>query len=105
MKKIILATIGLAMFATPLAAGTPHSSGVSQHERHLYGLDRNASAIQVPVRSPARFFVSPVGSQSFGLTLGSNPAGSNPAGSYSARPHGGIGVPYSTPPQGWPLNR
>jgi hypothetical protein len=68
MKKIILATIGLAMFATPLAAGTPHSSGVSQHERHLYGLDRSAPAVQVPARSLDLFSASPVGSQSFGLT-------------------------------------
>lgn len=68
MKKIILATIGLAMFATPLAAGTPHSSGVSQHERHQHGLDRSAPAVQVPARVPDRFSVSPVGSQSFGLT-------------------------------------
>ena len=68
MKKIILATIGLAMFATPLAAGTP-SSGVSQHQRHLYGLDPNTPAVQVPVRSPYHFSISPVGSQSFGLTV------------------------------------
>ena len=47
MKKIIFATIGLAMFATPLAAGT--SSGVSQHQKHLYGLDPNTPTVQVPV--------------------------------------------------------
>ena len=74
MKKIILATIGLAMFATPLAAGTP-SSGVSQHERHLYGLDSSTPAVQVPARSPDRFSVSPAGSQSFGLTVPRNGAG------------------------------
>jgi hypothetical protein len=73
MKKIILATIGLAMFATPLAAGT--SSGVSQHQKHLYGLDPNTPTVQVPVRSPDRFSASPVGSQSFGLTVPRNGAG------------------------------
>ncbi len=73
MKKIILATIGLAMFATPLAAG--NSSGVSQHQKHLYGLDPNTPAVQVPARSPYRFSVSPVGSQSFGLTVPRTGAG------------------------------
>jgi hypothetical protein len=73
MRKIILATIGLAMFATPLAAG--NSSGVSQHQKHLYGLDPNTPTVQVPVRSQDQFSVSPVGSQSFGLTVPTTGAG------------------------------
>jgi hypothetical protein len=75
MKKILLATIGLAMFATPLAAGTPHSSGVSQHERHLNSLNPHASAVQAPTRLTSRFSGSPAGGQSFGLTAPRNGAG------------------------------
>ena len=80
MKKIILATIGLAMFATPLAAEGPHSTGISAHERHLHGLDWDTPAVQVPVRSPNRFSTSPAGSQSFGLTAPRNPSGFHNSG-------------------------
>jgi hypothetical protein len=86
MKKIVLTAIGLAMFATPLAADTPHS-GIAQHEKHRYGLDWNTPAVQVPVGTPDRFLVSPVGGQSFGLTLGTNPAGAQFSRPYFARPY------------------
>jgi hypothetical protein len=87
MKKIILTAIGLALFATPLAADNPHS-GIAQHEKHRYGLNWHTPAVQVPVGTPDRFFVSPSGAtQSLGLTLGANPAGAQFSRPYYAPPH------------------
>lgn len=83
MKKIILTAIGLAMFVTPLAAGNAQS-GIAQHELNSYGLDPYTPSVQVPARTPQRFYFAPAGGQSFGLTLGTDPAGLHPAGSYQA---------------------
>jgi hypothetical protein len=88
MRKIILTAIGLAMFATPLAADTPHA-GIAQHEKNRYGLDWHTPAVQVPVGHPQRFVVTPSG-QSFGLA---SPAATqsfglvSPAGSYALQPY------------------
>lgn len=81
MKNIIVATMALALFATPLAAGNS-SSGVAQHERNAYGLDRNAPSVQVPVNASQTFVPASAGVQQFGLT-----SGINPAGAHLLRPH------------------
>jgi hypothetical protein len=99
MRNIILGAIGLAMFATPLAAGTPHSGGYAQHELHQFGMERNAPPVHAQARPSERFLVAPADARSSSLS------GQQPGDSYSSRPQNGIGVPYSAPPQGWPLNR
>lgn len=87
MRKIILTAIGLAMFAAPLAAGTPHS-GIAQHEKNRYGLAWNTPSVLVPVRHSQRFVVTPSGAtQSFGLTLGTNRSGAYALSPYSAWPN------------------
>lgn len=83
MKKIILTAIGLAMLATPLAAENAQS-GIAWHELNRYGLDPHTPSVQVPVRSPERFYFAPAGRQSFGLALGTDPAGFDLAGPYQA---------------------
>ena len=86
MKKIILGAIGLAMFATPLAAENAQS-GIAYHERAKYGLDMDTPAVQVPVVLSQRFAVTPSGAtQSFGLTLGTSHASSFALSPYSAGP-------------------
>jgi hypothetical protein len=104
MKKIILSALGLAMFATPLAAGNPHSSGYAQHELHRYGIERPAPFSRTQ-QLTSRFSPTPAGSQSFGLVSGTNPSGAHYARPGLDGPHFGIGMPVSTPPQGWALNR
>lgn len=74
MKKIILATIGLAMFATPLAAENPHS-GYPHAERYRSGppaLSSSSHALAVQQRP----IVAPSGmTQSFGLAAPGTRAG------------------------------
>lgn len=88
MRKIILTAIGLAMFATPLAADTP-SSGIAQHEKNRYGLDPSTPSVQVPVGHPQRFAVTPSG-QSFGIAspiITQSFGLASPAGSYALSPY------------------
>jgi hypothetical protein len=105
MKKIILTAIGLAMLATPVAAENTHASGYAPHELHRHGIDPRSAFPQRQVTAPQRFFVAPAGSRSFGLTLGTNLSAPRSPMSGVDRPYGGQGVPYSTPPQGWNVNR
>jgi len=70
MKKIILATIGIAMFATPLAAENPHAGYPgSERDRQAFG------RADVDARAAAeRFRATPSGmTQSFGLTAPAGP--------------------------------
>ncbi|MFW6039417.1 MAG: hypothetical protein ACOC9P_02965 [bacterium] len=69
MKKIILATMGLAMFATPLAAENPHS-GYPGAERDRHTVSR----VDVQTGAAAeRFGATPSGmTQSFGLAAPGN---------------------------------
>lgn len=89
MRHIILGAIGLAIFATPLTAGTPQSDGYAVFEQNSYGVERGARAAGARSTSSERFLVAQAG-------------GRNPD---LSRPQNGGGVPYAAPPQGWPLNR
>jgi hypothetical protein len=79
MKKIILATIGLALFATPAAASS-HLAFDRADRPQAYSLESNSPSVQAP--ASGQFFVAPAGTRSFGLTLGNTHA--NP---YHVAPH------------------
>jgi hypothetical protein len=100
MKKIILTAIGLAMFATPLAAQSPE---VSSFERERFATQRHAPPTQVVPTE--RVFAAPAATQRFALTPWALSARPGAARAGLERPYGGAGVPYSTPPQGWPDRR
>jgi hypothetical protein len=100
MKKIILTAIGLAMFATPLAAQSPQ---VSSFELERFATQRHAPPAQVGPTE--RFFVAPAATQRSALTPRALSARPGAARAGLERPYGGTGVPYSTPPQGWPDRR
>jgi hypothetical protein len=100
MKKILLTAIGLAMFASPLAAQSPE---VSSFERERFATQRHAPPAQMG--PPERFFVAPAATQRFALTARAFLARPGAARAGLERPYGGAGVPYSTPPQGWPDRR
>jgi hypothetical protein len=94
MKKIILTAIGLAMFASPLAANS-HSAFDRADRPQTYTLQQHGTSAQAGA-SP--FVVAPAGSQSFGLTLGTNPGSSHLAAPRFARP--GFNRPHNRP-TGW----
>lgn len=74
MKKIIFATMGLAMFATPLAAENPHS-GYPHSERYRSGPPVFSSSSQ-PLALQQQTVVAPSGTtQSFGLVPPRNRGG------------------------------
>jgi hypothetical protein len=74
MKKIILATIGLAMFATPLAAENPQS-GYPNAERYRSGPPVFSSSSHA-LGSHQQAFVAPSAmTQSYGLAAPGTRAG------------------------------
>lgn len=75
MQKIILATLGLAMFATPLAAGNPHSDGYAAHEFDPYAVEQNAPAAHASARSSQHFFLAPTAGEVSGLGTDSSISG------------------------------
>lgn len=96
MKLIACTAIGLAIFATPLAAGHLYSDGFPRYELQGHQVERQAPATGNPASPYAE-------QQRYGLTPGSRTARPGPRTGLD-RPYGGQGVPYRTPPQGWPEN-
>jgi hypothetical protein len=94
MKKIILTGIGLALFATPAAANS-HSAFDRADRPQAYTLQHGSSA---QAAAPNAFVVAPAGSQSFGLTLGTDPGSSHLVAPRFARP--GFDRPHNRP-TGW----
>jgi hypothetical protein len=95
MKKIILTAIGLALFATPAAANS-HSAFDRADRPQAYTLQQHGPSSQAAASNA--FVVAPTGSQSFGLTLGTNPGSSHLAAPRFARP--GFNRPHNRP-TGW----
>ena len=89
MRKIVSAAAGLAFFASPLAAEHLYS-GYAQQE--LYGIERQSTA-RSPLASP---------DAAVGFYRWTRPGRRDGPRTGLDRPYGGHGVPYRTPPQGWP---
>jgi hypothetical protein len=87
MRKIVLATIGLALFATPAAASS-HSAFDRTDRPQTYTLERNSPSTQA--RASGQFFVAPVGTRSFGLTLGNTHGNPHHVRPHFAPPHSHI---------------
>jgi hypothetical protein len=91
MRKFVFTAAALAMFASPAAAEHLYSNGQSPHGLQEYGVERQSGYPPAPDARAG-------GPQRYGLTPWGRPA---PRTGLD-RPYGGHGVPYRTPPQGWP---
>jgi hypothetical protein len=95
MRTFIFAAIGLAMFASPAAAEHLYSDGHAPHGLQWHAFERQDPAARGTLPAPDARAVAP---QRSALTPWTRPAPRTGL----TRPYGGHGVPYRTPPQGWP---
>jgi hypothetical protein len=94
MRKVIFTAAAVAMLASPAAAEHLYSYGQPPHGLHGYG-----AAPQYPTAHG--YVAAPDGRA---IEFGWSNYGRDRPGPRTGldRPYGGHGVPYRTPPQGWP---
>ena len=90
MRKLVFTAAALAVFAGPAAAEHLYSNGQPPHGLQQYGVERQDGYPPAPDYRA----VSPRG-YNYGRDRRGPRTGLD-------RPYGGQGVPYRTPPQGWP---
>lgn len=90
MRKLVFTAAALAVFASPAAAEHLYSYGQSPYGLQEYGVEPQSG---YPPPPDARTVV-PRG-HDYGRDRRGPRTGLD-------RPYGGHGVPYRTPPQGWP---
>jgi len=88
MRMFIVTAAALALFATPAAAEHLYSNGQPPH-----GLQRHG--VEPPIVYPLPPGAPAVAPRHYGYDRRGPRTGLD-------RPYGGHGVPYRTPPQGWP---
>ena len=94
MRNLVLAAAALAMFASPAAAEHLYSYDQPSHGLQGYGAAPQYPTARGSVVAPDGRTVEP-GSFHHGRDRRGPRTGLD-------RPYGGFGVPYRTPPQGWP---
>jgi hypothetical protein len=92
--RIIVFIAALAMFASPATAEHLYSYGQTPFGLHGYGAAPQYPTVRGHVAAPDGRTVEP-GSFHYGRDRPGPGTGLD-------RPYGGHGVPYRTPPQGWP---